>query len=195
VVATDLDTGFLEELDEKNLEVRRHDIVTDELEEDTFDLVHARLVLSHLPARDGVLRRLTRALVPGGWLVVEDFDWDTGRVAADCPNRELLERAHDLIHQAMTAAGYSGPFGRQLALQFQAEGLVGVGAEGRTLVALAGTPAAGWWQLNLLKFRPVLLQAGLTEADADEVVGLPDRDCFCFQYPTLITAWGRRPLA
>src|SRR4051794_17870088 len=45
VVATDLDTRYLDTLQVPNLEVRRHDIVTDPLEDGTFDLVHARLVL------------------------------------------------------------------------------------------------------------------------------------------------------
>lgn len=40
-----------------------------------FNLVHARLLLEHLPQRDEVLRALVRALRLGGWLLVEDFDW------------------------------------------------------------------------------------------------------------------------
>lgn len=42
VVATDLKTKFLEAIGEPNLEVRRHNIATDELEEASFDLVHTR---------------------------------------------------------------------------------------------------------------------------------------------------------
>lgn len=51
-----------------------HDIVKDPLPAHSFDLIHARLVLAHLPARDQVLPRLVASLRPGGWLVVEDFD-------------------------------------------------------------------------------------------------------------------------
>src|ERR1700738_5415901 len=47
VVATDLDTRFVETLDYPQLEHRRHNIVTDELEEGGFDLVHTRAVLTH----------------------------------------------------------------------------------------------------------------------------------------------------
>jgi ubiquinone/menaquinone biosynthesis C-methylase UbiE len=57
VIATDIGTRFLETLQRPNLEVRRHNIVTDPLPEDEFDLVHVRLVLMHLPERDSVLRR------------------------------------------------------------------------------------------------------------------------------------------
>src|SRR5262249_59261251 len=48
VVATDLQTKFLETIDAHNLEIRQHDITTDELEADAFDLVSARKVLEHL---------------------------------------------------------------------------------------------------------------------------------------------------
>ncbi len=42
VVATDIDPRFIDVLDAPNVEVRRHDIVTDDLETGAFDLVHAR---------------------------------------------------------------------------------------------------------------------------------------------------------
>src|SRR5262252_2571366 len=74
VIATDIDTRFLETLDKNNLEVLRHDLVTDPLPQGRFDLVHTRLVLMHLPEREQVLARLAAALKPGGWLVAEEFD-------------------------------------------------------------------------------------------------------------------------
>ncbi len=45
VLAMDLDTRFLEELDHPNMEVRRHDVVRDPLPEGGFDLIHTRLLL------------------------------------------------------------------------------------------------------------------------------------------------------
>src|ERR671926_1587140 len=61
VVATDINTRFLEALDFANLEVRVHNIVEDELEPGTFDLVHARGVLVHVSQRDTVLERVVSA--------------------------------------------------------------------------------------------------------------------------------------
>src|SRR5438093_4258585 len=72
VVATDIDTRFLEVLHEPSLDVRRHNIVTDELPEEEFDLIHGRLLIQHLPDREQILKRLIVALKPGGWLVLED---------------------------------------------------------------------------------------------------------------------------
>src|SRR6478672_13523350 len=40
----------------------------------TFDLVHARLVLLHVPDRARALATMAAGLRPGGWLLVEDAD-------------------------------------------------------------------------------------------------------------------------
>jgi 2-polyprenyl-3-methyl-5-hydroxy-6-metoxy-1,4-benzoquinol methylase len=58
VLATDIDTRFLDDLQMPNLEVRRHDIGTEPLSAASFDLAHARLVLSHVPQREAALARL-----------------------------------------------------------------------------------------------------------------------------------------
>lgn len=74
VLATDIDTRWIQGNGLSQLEVQRHDVIADPLAQGEFDLVHARLVLSWLPTRDAVVSRLVAALRPGGWLVVEDFD-------------------------------------------------------------------------------------------------------------------------
>ena len=51
VLATDVDPRFLEPLSAPNVEVLKHNIVTDPLPHATFDLIHARLVLIRLPER------------------------------------------------------------------------------------------------------------------------------------------------
>ena len=61
VVATDLQTKFLEAIDATNLEVRKHDLTTDDLEPATFDLVSARKVLEHLPEPSEALHRMAAA--------------------------------------------------------------------------------------------------------------------------------------
>jgi SAM-dependent methyltransferase len=194
VVATDLDTGFLEALAEENLEVRRHDIVADELETGAFDLIHARLVVEHLPQRDDVLRRMVGALRPGGWLVLEDFDWSSLVAAPGCTGGDIMARALEAMALVFPAAGAATDYGRRLPLEFRAAGLVDVGAEGRVHVALGGTPAATWWQLSLAKLSQPLVATGLvTEAEADDLLRSCDDPGFCMLYPTLVSAWGRRP--
>jgi SAM-dependent methyltransferase len=194
VVATDLDTGFLECLTEQNLEVRRHDIAADELEEGAFDLIHARLVLEHIPSRQEVVRRLAAALRPGGWLVLEDFDWSSLLAAPTCTGGDLHARAYQAMAMVFPAAGAATDFGRQLPLTLRAAGLTDVMAEGRVYVALGGTPAAAWWKVTLAKLcQPVLRTGMLSEAELDEVLAACDDDGFCAMYPVLMTTSGRRP--
>ena len=58
VVATDLQTKFLEATDAPNLEVRKHDVTKEEFEPLAFDLVMARKVLEHLSDPSAALRRM-----------------------------------------------------------------------------------------------------------------------------------------
>ncbi|OPG01377.1 hypothetical protein B1R27_37245 [Streptomyces sp. GKU 895] len=74
VLATDVDTRFANAHGLSNLEIRTHDLRSDDLPDACFDLVHARAVIGHLPDRDEALRRLAAATRPGGWVVIEDFD-------------------------------------------------------------------------------------------------------------------------
>ena len=53
-----LDPRFLDASNFSNMEIRRHNIVTDPLPDAAFDLIHARLVLIHIPEREQVLARL-----------------------------------------------------------------------------------------------------------------------------------------
>jgi hypothetical protein len=62
VVATDIDTRFLDALDFPNLEVRKHNVITDALEVATLDLVH---VVFHLAEWDIALDRIAAAVRPG----------------------------------------------------------------------------------------------------------------------------------
>ncbi len=65
VMATDLDTRFLDDLDYPHLEVRQHNIEQDDLPEGQFDLVHTRIVIVHLHQQKRAFRQLMRAVRPG----------------------------------------------------------------------------------------------------------------------------------
>src|SRR4029079_2649778 len=91
VLATDIDPSWLKAGD--GYEVRRHDVAPDAPPEPgTFDLVHARLVLVHVPDRARALATMAAALRPGGWLLGEGahtalaplaFTGDNGPLARD----------------------------------------------------------------------------------------------------------------
>lgn len=73
--AVDIDTehAFAAGLaDVPRVDVIEHDINDGVPEGGPFDVVHARLVLMHLPQRERILGELVDALRPGGWLVIAD---------------------------------------------------------------------------------------------------------------------------
>lgn len=195
VVGTDLDVEFLSERAVgTRLEVLRHDIVTDDLEKEAFDLVHARLVLEHIPDRDDVLPRLVAALRPGGWLLLEDYDWMRPSSGPHCIGGDLLDRCHEAFAEVLFAAGYRDDYGLALPAEMRAAGLVDVDAEGRVHLGTPGSPASDWWRLTLAKVCPALIDGGaLTEAELENLFDLFDHEEFLFRLPTLMAVWGRRP--
>ena len=72
VLATDLDVSWLDPA--AGYEVRRHDVGQEPPPGDGFDVVHARLVLVHVPERQAAFRAMISALRPGGWLLLEEAD-------------------------------------------------------------------------------------------------------------------------
>jgi ubiquinone/menaquinone biosynthesis C-methylase UbiE len=65
VCAIDIDARFVRGLAHDNLEIREENIVDAVLPDDTFDLVHSRWTLMHIPQRDYVLEKLVASLKRG----------------------------------------------------------------------------------------------------------------------------------
>lgn len=183
VVVTDLDTGFLESLEIADLEVRRHDIVVDDLEEGAFDLVHTRLVLEHLRDWDVALARMARALAPGGWLVVEAFQWSTMTFDSPDPSPGLrrakmaLPALFRLLLAAFRPAGFNAHVGHRLPVELRRLGLVDVGAEGRAVFVQGGSPGAAVARLSLARFEEIIAAppAALRSTSFWSVAGLLQR--------------------
>ena len=58
-----------------NVEVRRHDVESDDLGETLYDFIHCRAVLMWLREPEKALQRMFSALKPGGRLLAEEMDW------------------------------------------------------------------------------------------------------------------------
>jgi len=200
VLATDIDTRFLDALDQANLEVRRHDIVAEELEAGQFDLVHARLLATNLPvdAQERALRRMAAALRPGGWLLVEEFDFisSTPTQAVAAPAAELFRKMQDACLRLLAARGVDPECGRRLADQLRAHGLTEVEAEGRVFVWRGGSPGVAGWRLTVEQLQLAFLGSGaLTEREITGVLALLGDPNFTLLSQLLMAAWGQRPQA
>jgi SAM-dependent methyltransferase len=194
VVVTDINTRFLESLKQPNLEVLRHNIVTDPLPEGAFDLVHARLVLMHLPVRDSVLARLVAALKPGGWLLDEEFD--TLSLCADpdlAPGEEPLKTVA-AMHDVLTQRGVDLRFGRLLYGRLRSVGLTDVGADGRLFMLPGRSAGARLARANFGQLRETMIGGGhVTAEEFERDLTRLDAEDFRMPSPILWAAWGRRP--
>ncbi len=193
VLATDIDPRHLQSVTLPNLEVRRHDISTDPLPEATFDLVHARLVLMHLPRREGVLARLISALKPGGWLVEEEYDASSMRPDPAASPGEILLKTQIAIWKLMEDNGVNLRYGRQLFGRLRTHGLTEVGAEAMVSMSHHGSAGMSILRANYLQLRQLLIDGNYVSQEQFEqdLARLDDPE---FMGPTAVmwSAWGRR---
>jgi SAM-dependent methyltransferase len=194
VIAINIDTRFLDTLQRPNLEVRRHNIVTDPLPECEFDLVHVRLVLMHLPERDAVLGRLIKALKPGGWLIAEEFDSLSLRADPDVNPQEAVLGTSFAMYRVMADRGAELRFGRLLYERLRSLGLDEVGANARLSMGSGGSAATSFQRFNYCLFRDAMIGGDYIRPEDFErdLERLDDPDCLTVT-PTLWSAWGRRP--
>ena len=195
VLATDIDTRFLDQTNHPNLSVRRHNIVSDPLPGERFDLIHARLVLVHLPEREEVLHRMIAALKPGGWLLTEEFDSVSLVSAPETYPWEMTLKSAVALRKIMIERGVDPAFGRSLAQNLRARGLQNISAEGRMLVWFGGSQGARLMRANLEQLREAILESGeATKLEFAEDIARLDQPDFMTPSPVMWSVAGRQPL-
>ncbi|HET6865599.1 MAG TPA: methyltransferase domain-containing protein [Solirubrobacteraceae bacterium] len=162
VLAIDLDTSLLEALADDRIEVRRHDLMRAPLPADRFDLVHARLLLIHLPSRLDALRRLARAARPGGWVAAMDPDFTT---VALSPANLAWERTWSAFLDAVIVAGWDPRYGARLCGEMWAIGLADVHGEYVGSREPGGSVPARLLSLTLERVRDRLIAFGAESED------------------------------
>lgn len=193
VVVTDINTRFLDAISAPNVEIRRHDIVTDPLEQHTFDVAHTRLVLVHLPDRDKVVQRLIAALKPGGWLVLQEFDALSMPPDPSIVPSERMFKTLRTLWEVMASRGVNNRFGRELLPLLVASGMQDVAAEGHVMMHRGGSAGARLSRANFEQMHDALIGAGLSQSDFDaDLKRLEDPDT---HWPSQImwTVRGRKP--
>jgi SAM-dependent methyltransferase len=195
VLATDLDPRFLDKLAHSNLQVRRHDIVTDPLPEAAFDLVHARLVLAHLRGRERALSRMAAALKPGGWLVVEEFDSLSIQPDPAIAPTERPLKAFSAMRAVMANHGVDGLCGRRLAARVRSLGLLDMVAEGRTFMLEGRSAAIDFFRASAQQLRGEMIESGLiSDAEFARDMDLLDDRELLIPSPIMWAVRARRPL-
>jgi SAM-dependent methyltransferase len=198
VLATDIDVtwaGAAANPLSPQVEVRVHDAALDPPPAVQFDLVHARLVLVHIPERAKALEAMVGALAPGGWLFIEDADPALQPLSAlevRGPEQELANRLRSGFRALMAGRGADLAYGRTLPRLLQEAGLCEVRADASFPVA---HPACARLETATIH----LIAAQLIENDiatpeeiqlhlANVAAGKLD-----LTQPPMVAAWGRRP--
>lgn len=197
VIATDIDTALIEPLATPTLEVLQHDVVHDSLESASFDLIHARQVLMHLPERRTVLARLADAIKPGGWLLVEDSDASTDGPDPTVPleMQALYKKVVGEIYDFAVDKGLDPRFGTRLFGLLVRLGFKDVRAEGR-LHVVRGNPNedASSHVPAFVELRDFILERGtVSEQEFDNFIALTRNPEFFWREGLTIAAWGRKP--
>jgi SAM-dependent methyltransferase len=188
VIATDLQMGYLSEIDAPNVEVLRHDVRTDTFRPGSFDLIHTRAVLMHISPGVDLLRRMARWLAPGGWLVLEEPDFGMWMGDAD----PVWASSPQTTYTAFPNLALSE--GRSLLRQVHQLGLKDVGADAEIDIIQAGTDLAEFYRLSEAALAFPKVQAGaVSPAEATALIDRPGDDDFLSCGFVHIGVWGRQP--
>jgi SAM-dependent methyltransferase len=193
VVATDMNPRFLTDLPD-NVDVRRHDILVDDLETDAFDLVHCRAVLMHLPDPQPALQRMAAALKPGGWLCAEEGDWGLMTVAGHPEAAWVNDLRTSILQFGRQLGRVNTFFGRQVPGEVASLGLTDLGGDGITPVGREGDPVLVRHRVDFANMRPAAIAGGLaTDEEFDRAEAILTAPGLVFVGGTSVAAWGRKP--
>ena len=190
VLAVDLEPTLLAEVTAPNLEVRRLDVVADELPEAAFDLIHTRLVLVHIPQRNELIPKLVRSLRPGGVLLLEECDLQQALNATD---DVVFRPSFKAMYRPMVEAGLDIFWAPTIPGLLEAAGLADIETLREVHTFTGGSPMAEFWRIT---YRQLL--EGLDYTDAEralmtegaEAIARPGGPWVGWEW---VTVWGRRP--
>ncbi len=197
VLATDVNISWASGASAPNVEVLEHDVAGEPPPGGPFDLVHARLVLVHVPERDTALANMVATLRPGGVLLVEDAD--PALQPLSCleergPAQALANRLRRGFRSLLAERGVDLAYGRSLPRRLREAGLVGVAADASFPVS---DPACNFLEVATVNLvRDQLVDHGLaTEAEIEEHLANVAAGKLDLAQPPMISCWGRRPPA
>jgi ubiquinone/menaquinone biosynthesis C-methylase UbiE len=195
VLASDIDVSWLTAGTDAGFEVQRHDVGVEPPPGGGFDLVHARLVLVHVPERGAALAAMVSALRPGGWLLVEEADPMMQPLVCPDESGRPQRLANKLKHDFRTLMARSGvdlAYGRTLPRLLRGAGLVDV--ESDAFFPMAGTACNLLEQATVAQIRNRLVTAGLAaDGEIDEHLGNVAAGLLDLATSPMVSAWGRKP--
>ena len=196
VLATDIDTSWLAGAGAGSVQILLHDVGVEDPPATELDLVHARLVLTHVPRREAALTSMIAALRSGGWILVEDAD--PGLQPLLCPDdhgpaQHLANRLRTGFRTLMSGRDADLAYGRTLPRLLREHGLVDVAAD--AYFPITAPACTTLERATVEQIRDRLIGAGIaTTAEIDQHLDniatgqVPD-----LATSPMVSAWGRVP--
>jgi SAM-dependent methyltransferase len=164
VTAVDINTRFLDP-PPANVTVVEGDVRSLVFEPSSFDLVHARYVLVHIPEYKAVLGSLWRALKPGGALVIEEPDFTAYRGISGAEVQSFNNVHHAILHM-YNAKGVDPALGVKLPMLYQGLAARDLVVENDSPLVCGGAGIATMMNMSAVQLKEKYLATGkVTAAD------------------------------
>jgi 2-polyprenyl-3-methyl-5-hydroxy-6-metoxy-1,4-benzoquinol methylase len=199
VVATDLRPELHRKVG-NTVEIRKHDILQDDIEKNHYDLVHCRTLLQHLSNPKLALTNMAEAVRPGGWLMIEELDNCMLPVSDHhSPSLDMIyKNIHNFLEITRSKGTLDPEFGRHVRPLLEQLQFEEIGNEGFTQILRGGEPWLKSQRLIMGVWRALVTGESAEEtkmrAFCDEAERLLDDPSFYCLMPAFFTAWGRKPL-
>ncbi|HZN71527.1 MAG TPA: class I SAM-dependent methyltransferase [Micromonosporaceae bacterium] len=170
MIATDLKTQHVRH--HPGVTVLRHDAAVEPLPAGPFDVVHARLLLAHLPSRYEVLARMVDVLRPGGLLLVEEFGQAGAGMVLSSPDRSLAEIYSEFqgaLAGVYATAGTDAGWAVQVNAAMTEVGLVNVDTVTHARSWTGGTAGCALPLALSMELREQLVAASMVERELDRL--------------------------
>jgi ubiquinone/menaquinone biosynthesis C-methylase UbiE len=171
----------------------RVEAITELAEEAAYDLVYCRFLLTHLPDPGDALKRMLRALRPGGVLVAEDIEFAAHFCHPPCP---AFARYVELYQRAVQKKGADPNIGPRLVGLFLDAGSVDVNVEVVQPTFRTG-PGKRIAPVTMEHIGEAVVQEGLASAaeiqrTVAELEQFADDPRTIMSMPRIFQVWGRK---
>lgn len=194
VHAVDMETAALDP--GPAVQVHRADVTDGIPVPGSFDLIHARMLLVHLPERERVVQMFIDALAPGGWLVVGDLS-DRKLQVLSAPSEEdrrLFERIQHLSLDVVSVrVGMDFGWAQRAYGVLGGLGLTDLDAMEHAFTSRGGDPACRLHDNLNRQGEALLLAEGATPAELERYRELVADPRFRAWFYQLVLTRGRKP--
>jgi SAM-dependent methyltransferase len=194
VLATDINPRHIPP--DRRYSVVRHDLTADPLPDGPWDVIHARLVLRHLPGRHDLLRHLAGTLAPGGALAIEEWDAYRGGLVLDAPDPEAATLFYDfetVVERLVGAHAVDLEWPWQVHAAMARAGLVDVDTTVHARSWPGGSAGALHYAATISLLRTRILEAGMTSQQLDRLSGFLRDPRMVVRGLLTVSTVGRRP--